>query len=224
MRRLIKKHKRKILCSSPIFFLILLSYVTVIAPEKNPVSDMSLAATTTVGHVGDTFSVDVAVETDSPINVVEAALSFPNDLLAVTSIDRTDSMIDLWVTEPTPFNDIGIITFSGGTLQHGGFVKKGKIMTVHFSVKKEGTATIRIDKTSFALADGLGTLVTPKTNEIAYVVEPKPKQNPDLNGDGNVTLADAGLWVVNLFQPATIQKNDINGDGGINLKDMYFFW
>jgi hypothetical protein len=224
MRRLIKKHKKKIvICTSPILFLILMSYTSFIEPKDAPKTDISLTQSAEKGYAGDVFSVDVDINTDTPINVIEAAITFPRDLVSVSLISKADSLINIWVMEPVFLNDIGTINFSGGILQQGGFVKNGKAITVVFKTKKEGEVKIQVDKASFALADGLGTLVTPQSNEIIYTIEEKPVQSPDMNDSGTVNLVDAGLWVANLFTPEK-ERNDLNGDGAINLRDMYFFW
>jgi hypothetical protein len=223
MRKLIKKHKRKIIYSCPIIFLIFLSYSSLLTPISTPITEIVLTASSTEGYVGDSFSVEVNVHTDTPINVVEAGLVFPSDILEVTEINQSDSLINIWVTEPTFLNTIGTVSFSGGILRQGGFVKKGKIITIFFTPKKEGTAIIQTHTASFALADGMGTLITPKTNEITYKIKEKPTQNPDINKSGTVNLIDAGLWLTNIFKPYKTQ-NDLNGDGAINLRDMYFFW
>jgi hypothetical protein len=226
MRHLIKKHKRKIIYTTPVLFFLFLTYTAVISPTKDPVTDLFLTSSSTRGTVGYSFSVDVTADTDTPINAVEASLSFPPEDLEVTSIDQTNSIIDLWVHQPSFLNDIGTITVDGGILRTGGFVKTGKLFTVNFLTKKAGTAKITADKVSFALADGKGTLATPKITELSYEIaapEIKPVQSPDMNKSGSVNIIDAGLWVMDLFKPGNIRA-DLNGDGKINLKDLYFFW
>jgi hypothetical protein len=225
MRHLLKKHKRKIVYTTPVLFFLFFTYAAIFSPEKAPVTGFSLIASSTSGTVGDSFSVDVNVDTDTPINAIEASLSFSPENVEVTSIDQKDSIIDLWVQSPSFFNDIGTITLGGGVLRPGGFVKTGKLFTVVFLTKKEGTAKITADKVSFALADGKGTLVTPKITEVSYeiaAVPEKPVQNPDMNANNKVDLVDAGLWVMDIFKPYTT-RNDLNGDGKINFRDMYFF-
>ena len=223
MRKLIKKHKRKIIYSCPILFFIFLSYSSLVTPVSEPTTEIILMASSTEGYVGVPFSVEVDVNTETPINVVEAGIIFPSELLEVAEINQSDSLINIWVTEPTFLNATGTISFSGGILQQGGFVKKGKIITIFFTPKKEGTAIVQTHNASFALADGMGTLITPKTNEISYTIKEKPAQNPDMNESGTINLVDAGLWLTNIFKPYNT-RNDINGDGAINLRDMYFFW
>ena len=225
MKHLIKKHKRKIVYTTPVLFFIFLTYTAVISPEKTPVADFSLTSSSTRGLVGDTFAVDVNVNTDTPINAIESSLSFPPENLEVVSIDQTNSIIDLWVNTPSFFNEIGTITLGGGVLRRGGFVKTGKVFTVIFLTKQTGMVKITADKTSFALADGKGTLVTPKINELSYEIEALkiPVQNPDMNESETVNLVDAGIWMTNIFKPYS-PRNDLNGDGKINLRDMYFFF
>jgi hypothetical protein len=203
--------------------LLFLGYTSLIEQEKEPAMNIVFVPSEEEGFAGDSFSVDVFINADAPINVVESSLSFPNDLLEAIEINKNDSIIDLWAIEPLPTDATGTIPFSGGILQQGGFVKKGKVFTVNFVAKKEGDAVIRSKKSSFALADGLGTIIVPNTNEISYTVKQKPAQNPDINKNGTINFVDAGLWMTNIFKPYET-KNDMNGDGAINFRDLYFFW
>jgi hypothetical protein len=201
---------------------LFVTYSALVPAEHAPITNIILSAKADEGYVGDTFYAEVSIDTDTPINVIEASLLFPNEQLEAKEISQDGSLIDLWIKEPN-LETSGAIYFSGGILRAGGFVKTGKAFTVVFTATNEGSATIRLDRSSFALSDGKGTLITPKTNEIVFHIKKKPAKDPDMNDSGTINLVDAGLWLTNIFKPYDT-RNDLNGDGAISLRDMYFFW
>jgi len=224
MKRLVKKHKRKIIYTAPVLFFVMLAYNAVVNPAKiQPKMTIELVPSSVEGYEGDPLTVEVNIETDTPVNAIEASFSYPKDLLEVASISSTSSAVDLWAKEPSFFNDIGAITLSGGMLKTGGFVKQGRLITVSFKTKQSGTAKIMVKEAVFALADGKGTLVTPETKEISYEINEKPVESPDLNDNGKIDLPDLGVWFLQLFRPYNA-KVDLNGDKKINLEDAFFFF
>ncbi len=72
---------------------------------------------------GETFIVDIRIDTEGEcINAVEANLSFSSDILKATDFSRGESILSLWVKEPT-FSVVscgeadvscGLVSFSGG--------------------------------------------------------------------------------------------------------------
>lgn len=224
MKHLVKKHKRKIIYTAPVLFFVMLAYNAVTNPSKiQPKTTIEFVSSSTKGYAGDPFTVDVNVNTDTPINAVEASFAYPKDLLEVVSISSTSSIINLWAKEPVFFNDIGTFAFSGGTLKTGGFVKKGKLITVSFIAKQPGNAKVTVKEAVLALSDGKGTLVVPGSKDISYDIDEKPATSPDLNENGKIDLPDLGVWFAQLFKPYDA-KVDLNGDKKINLEDAFFFF
>jgi len=65
--------------------------------------------------VGDIFTVNVYVNTKGvAVNNTEAVINFPPDLLSVASVNRTGSIFNLWVEEPSFSNTGGTVIFNGG--------------------------------------------------------------------------------------------------------------
>ena len=68
---------------------------------------LSLSPNTGVYPVNSTFSVSVSVAPDGKsINAAEGTLSFNPRELSVVSVNRSSSIFNLWVTEPTFSNSV----------------------------------------------------------------------------------------------------------------------
>ncbi len=109
-------------------------------------------------EVGTTLSVGIyANGGNSVFNAVSGALSFPEDVLQVTSLSKNQSIISLWVQEPTFSNSEGSIRFEGITLNPGYSGSSGKILTVNFKVKTPGVASVAFTSGSILANDGAGS-------------------------------------------------------------------
>ncbi len=63
--------------------------------------------------VGQVFSVSVFVSTadGESMNAVSGTLSYPANLLQVVSLDKTASIVDFWIGDPSYANGIGQVQF-----------------------------------------------------------------------------------------------------------------
>ncbi len=119
--------------------------------------------------VGKTFSVGVYVSSaDQSINAISGALSFPADILEITSISKSGSVINLWVQDPSFF--AGGANFEGIALNPGFTGSSGKIITVNFKVKGTGTANVTFSSASVLANDGRGTNVLSGVGSARYTV------------------------------------------------------
>lgn len=110
--------------------------------------------------VGDTFSVNVYVEsTDQAMNAASGVVSFPTDSLEVVSLSKTGSIFSLWIDEPFFSNSAGAIGFEGIVLNPGFTGASGKIITITFRAKSEGQASLSFSSGSVLANDGLGTSI-----------------------------------------------------------------
>ncbi len=134
---------------------------------------------------GNIVSVSILVDTSGQaINSADMTIQFPTDTLEVMSISRTGSIFPIWVEEPTFSNAQGTISVSGGLPAPGYTGSAGKIVSIVFTAKKTGTASILISSGSIRANDGLGTdILTNKgsaqVNLVAgtkEVVQPKTTQ------------------------------------------------
>jgi len=127
--------------------------------------------------VNNTFDVSVVLNTNGQsINAVDVNLKFPPDKLQVVSPSLGQSIVGVWVSQPTFNNQTGTIRFQGGIPSPGINTSSGIISTITFRVKSIGTATVTFsDESKVLLNDGLGTnILTNKSGGIFNLVLPPP--------------------------------------------------
>lgn len=202
-------------------------------------ADLRIEPTQQTTTIGETFTVDVVVESNAAANVFAGDLSFDPTVLTVQRIDYNTSIADLWAERPWYHNGDGTLNFAGGTTQPGGFVGTGKLITITFAALKTGSGAVMIDEARILKHDGLGTetvlaepidsivTVTPRkdTQEVLrtsgprtnYVVTEEHPQT-DLNDDGQQTIADVSIFMGHLA--TRNERSDFNEDGKVNLADL----
>ena len=128
-------------------------------------------------YQGDVFLAEIGLDTEGEeINVVEANLNFPKDILEVVDLEKSNSILSLWIGEPTYFNTEGLISFVGGLPSPGYKGKDGLIGKIIFRVKKEGEARITFQDTSRVfLNDGQGMTASLGFAEAVYDFSVKPE-------------------------------------------------
>ena len=122
-------------------------------------------------QVSSEFSVPLKVSVPIATNAAEFYFSFPNDLIEVKSIDTTDSIFQLWITDQPSFdNKKGLISFAGGLPTPGFTGNDGLIATVKFKVKKAGSGQITLDqeKSRILANDGEGTEIDSRFQPINF--------------------------------------------------------
>lgn len=122
--------------------------------------------------VGSKITVDLKIDSEGVgINAAQATIRFPKDTLTVTSIDKTGSIINFWLEEPTFSNADGVITFVGGT-PYGISGASVQVLRVVFTSKGSGPASITIADAAITASDGSGTNVLSKTNDAVFTISP----------------------------------------------------
>lgn len=91
------------------------------------------------------------------INAIAGKIVFPEDAVVLNAIRNADSIITLWIEQPTlKTNEI---TFSG--VVPGGYREnQGKLFSLLFQTKKEGEGELQIKDAKTFLNDGKGTEAT----------------------------------------------------------------
>jgi len=192
--------------------------------------------------IGETFTVDVVINTTLPANVFAGELQFDTTTLEVASIDYNTSIADLWAEEPWYSNGAGTLNFIGGTTQKGGFAGTGTLITITFKAKAYGAGTLYIDNAHILHHNGLGTdlplvapldaiftikatsTTTPGVNllseEVATSVYEIVRELPstDLNGDGKQNISDVSILLLNIGTEDL--RYDLNLDKVVDLKDF----
>ena len=132
---------------------------------------LSVSPGTGVYTSNSNFTVRVVVNTSGKsINAAEGTLSFNPSELSVVSVNRSGSIFNLWVAEPSFSNGGGTISFSGG-LPSGYTGSSGNIMTVTFKAKGSGASKVSFSSASVLANDGAGTNVLTSMNGGTFTIQ-----------------------------------------------------
>jgi len=192
---------------SKINLLYILALVLVFFPSIILAANLSVSPATGVYSAGTSFTAKVIVNTQGkPINAAEGTLKFNPNEMSVVSVNRSASIFNLWVTEPTFSNSAGTISFSGG-MPSGYTGGSGTIFTVTFRTTNAGTARLSLTGGSVLANDGMGTNVlsgmsggtftinAPFTSPVPEVVEyVAPANTPGTPKISSGTHQDSSVW------------------------------
>ncbi|MDO8264970.1 MAG: cohesin domain-containing protein [Candidatus Parcubacteria bacterium] len=162
---------------SIIFTIILLAGFGLISSVQAQTASLYLAPSSGSFLTGSTFSVSVFVNTEgNEINAVSAEITFPPEILQITSPAAGTSFITEWITPPNYSNEKGIISFRGG-IPWGIKTSAGLVSTITFRTVASGKAKISFGKNSrILLNDGKGTdILTTIINGEYNIIIPPPE-------------------------------------------------
>jgi hypothetical protein len=138
-------------------------------------ASLSLIPSSGTHAVGSTFSVGVYVgSSNKAMNAASGVLSFSKEILEVISVSKNQSVISLWVQEPSFSNSAGTVNYEGIVLNPGYTGAAGKVATINFRVKAEGTATVSFSSGSVLANDGSGTEILGTKGSARFTLSPKP--------------------------------------------------
>jgi len=135
--------------------------------------------------IGNQFTVDVKTDSEGVgINAAQGTVQISKDVLEIVSVDKTGSVFNFWLTEPTFSNDSGQVNFIGGSTS--GFSGRSlHIVKITYRVKGSGKTDIVFTDGAVTASDGSGTnvLTSMKGLSITSVpsseletITPKPTQ------------------------------------------------
>lgn len=151
------KSKMKNAKISLLFFSFLLAFFTLGLSIANAAS-LNFSPTSGTYQVGQVFPVEIRTSSaDQSMNATEGVITFPQDKLEVVSLSKSNSIINLWVQEPSFSNAEGTMNFEGIVLNPGYKGAGGRIITVNFRGKAVGSAPLAFSSASVLANDGLGT-------------------------------------------------------------------
>lgn len=134
-------------------------------------ASLQFSPSTGVYTTGSSYTVRVVVNTDGkPINAAEGTIKFNPKEVTVVSVDRSASIFNLWVAEPTFSNLAGTITFSGG-LPSGYTGAAGTVFSVTFRSIGSGPAKVSFTGGAVLANDGQGTNVLSAMNGGSYTIQ-----------------------------------------------------
>lgn len=168
---------------------------------------------------GSTSTVSLRLEAETPINVVGGVITYPTNLISVTSITTDTSLVNLWARKPSYSNELGIINFGGGIVEKGGFVGGGTVFTIQFETLGPGKADFQLEGAVMLAQDGHGTNVLSNERHGAVYIRDSGLPSPDVNQDGALTLSDVNMVYLGTFGVYD-EVLDINGDNDISLGDV----
>ncbi len=145
--------------------------IVFLVPYTSEAASLQIFPSTGVYSLNSTFVARVLVGTDGKaINAAEGELKFNPQELSVVSVNRSSSVFNLWVTEPTFSNTAGTITFSGGS-PSGYTGTSGGVFTITFKVLRAGTTRLSFAGGSVLANDGKGTNVLSGMSGGTYTIE-----------------------------------------------------
>ncbi len=218
-----------------LYLLILLLPIFFFAHLAQAASIYTASSASNV-NVNQSFTVTINTNTEGAyINNAEGIVSFPNDLLSVSSINSSDSIFSMWVEQPKFSNVAGTITFNGGIPTPGFIGSRGKILSITFQAKKAGTAIISFSSANVFANDGMGTDITSgKTGSTINIgnvvvktpppvkVVPKKKTESDITPPTNlkvipfITADDfVSLKISSVDKESGLDKYQISIDGKV---------
>ena len=117
------------------------------------------------------------------MNAASGVISFPTDKLGVVSVSKTNSVMNLWVQEPTFSNTRGTVNFEGIALNPGYTGSQGTIITITFRTKSAGQANIKFSSGSVLANDGVGTNILIGFSNANITIQPIPSPQDVINND-----------------------------------------
>ena len=172
-----------------IIFIFALFLLIIMPAGKTEAASLYISPVNGEYLVDSSFSVSVSVNSlGTSINAIEAVINYPADILEVKSISKSNSILKLWIKEPTFSN--GVISFSGGTPAPD-FIGSGNNIVVNFLAKKEGKASLLISEGMVLAADGRGTNVLTSKNGAIFNIITKIKSPMPPDDRKKIVIPDA---------------------------------
>ncbi len=193
-----------------VFTAALFSFTSSVSAATLTLSQNNLSV-----YPGDIFTVKVVVDTaKQSVNNIEATIKFPIDTLQVVSIDKSSSIISLWMEEPVFSNTDGSINFNGGIANPGYNGSDGVVFSIAFKAKKSGNAGIYFSNAAVRDNDGFGTDVLSseiyssvdiKNSTQAVKVSPKTATVETVKNNSNTTAQPNSVTKI----PQDVSNQDI---------------
>lgn len=156
-------------------FLLLVGCALLLFTAINSASAATLNLTTDKDAfaIGDQFTVNVKIDSeDTGINAAQGTIQIAKDVLEIVSVDKTGSVFNFWLTEPTFSNESGQVNFIGGsTIGFSG--KSLQILKITCKVRGSGKTDIVFTDGAVTASDGSGTNVLSSMKGLSIVSVPK---------------------------------------------------
>jgi hypothetical protein len=149
--------------------IFILAAITLALPGIVSADTLYLSPSSGSYSPGQTFSARVFVSSlAQSINAVSGTVTFPTDKLQVVSVSKTNSILTLWVQDPSYSNSQGTVSFEGVVPNPGFTGSAGSIATITFRVVGQGAASLKWSSGSVLANDGSGTNILKNLNNASY--------------------------------------------------------
>lgn len=151
-------------------------------------ADFSLLVPKNTFEVGENIPVKIILNSPSQAtNAVSGVISFSAGFLQVSSLSKVNSVVNMWVQEPSYYNSDGQVNFEGVTLNPGFTGQAGTILTVNFKAKTSGQTKISFSNGSILANDGEGTNILKKLGQVSFNVIPATIKKIEVNSPAKTT-------------------------------------
>ena len=188
-----KLFKNVMMKQKAIIFIFLTFIFYILNPLLVHAATLNFSPSTVLRTVGSTFSVSVSISSaNKAMNAASGIISFPKDQLEVTNISKTNSVMNLWVQEPTFSNTQGTVSFEGIALNPGFIGSRGVILTITFRTKSVGQAKIKFSSGSVLANDGVGTNILDGLGNATISIQaiPAPQDTIEIPKESKTTEMD----------------------------------
>jgi hypothetical protein len=170
------------------FILSIFLFSIFIITPKALAATINLNPANGLYKVGDTIYLNVSISSDTSVNAVAAKISYPTDLLTLSSISKDKSIVSLYAQQPLYSNIEGIATFEGVIL-YGYTGDSGNILTLVFKAKNIGTANIKFNTASILANDGEGTeTLSGKNGSTLTIIKGEGQEITPVKGEKGSTV------------------------------------
>lgn len=177
------------------FFVAALLAALLLGPVFASAATIYLDPATGKYPPGVTFEVDVRIDNEGQcVNAVSVDLAYPKGALEAVDASEGNSILSLWIKDPTIYENYGLVSFIGGL--PGGYCGRvagdatlsNKLATVYFrfptstitSSSLPQTVTLTLESSTKAvLSDGLGTLAPLSLSGATYTELLKGQYAPE---------------------------------------------
>ncbi len=151
-----------------IIYIFTVTFLVLFFATQANAATLNLTASQDTYKIGDTFDVNVKIDSEKDsINGVQATIKFDGTLLEATKTDKTGSIFDFWLTDPTVAT--GQINFvAASTSGYDG--QSLEVLKITFKVKGAGTGDITLGNAAITAADGSGSNVLSQSNNLTVTL------------------------------------------------------
>lgn len=146
--------------------------IGILRPASTDAANLYFFPASAVKSASSEFTVSVYVNSiDQAMNAVSGVLDFPADKLRVVSLSKSNSIVNLWVQEPSFSNAEGKIRFEGVVLNPGYTGTTGRIIGITFKPKRAGPASLTFSSGAVLANDGQGTNILTEMGGANYSLQ-----------------------------------------------------